>query len=416
MNKIAWLHSHFLRWAGATKFVYEVARRIHHFTPVDMIVERCSPQVRAMYDAAGMEVIEINSRSSTSMLYWSLLPLYLRRDIRRVTELKGRYSAFVTSMFPMNYVAWKAGAHPQLNHVFEPFAFFHDEDMIRDFPFLKRPLLRLLAASYKRLDVQGVRASAAVTTLNEGKARWIRKIYGREPELTFLGVDTEPFSPKSNGLRSRYAGRKVVIHSTDFTPLKRTPEAVDAIDRIRHAVPAVKLLITCSFADPRGVKMLEREIRARRLGDHVEFVGFVPHDQLPDYYSLADVFLYTGIGRGAGATSLFVLECMACGTPGVRTNFTGDEIEHGVSGFLYDPDDRRSLDRHLLELLRQDALRERFGQAARRRVVERYSWDATAERLRKTLLSLGGTSARSRGRHGRHRASNSLDRACIDKD
>ncbi len=391
MTRIAWLHSHFLRWAGATKFVYEVARRTHRFAPVDMIVERCSPQIRAMYDAEGMEVIEINSRSSTSMLYWSFFPLYLWRDIRRVAELKGRYSAFVTSMFPMNYVAWKAGAHPYLNHVSEPFAFFHDEDMIRGFPPLKRPFLRLLAACCRRLDVQGVGASTAVTTVNEGKARWIRQIYGREAELTFQGVDTELFSPKSNSLRSRYAGRKVVIHSTDFTPLKRTPEAVDAIDRIRDAVPAVKLLITCSFADPRGVKMLAKEIKARHLDDHVEFVGFVPHDQLPHYYSLADVFLYTGIGRGASATSLFVLECMACGTPGVRTNFTNDEIEHGVSGFLYEPDDRPSLHRYLLELLTQDALRERFGRAAHRRVLEKYSWDATADRLRKTLLSLGGT-------------------------
>lgn len=393
MKRIAWLHSHFLRWAGATKFVYEVARRIHRLTPVDMIVERCSPQVRAMYEAVGMEVIEINGRSSTSMLYWSLFPFYLRRDIRRVAALKDRYSVFVSSMFPMNYVAWRAGAEPHLNHVFEPFAFFHDEDMIRGFPPLKRPLLRFLAASCKRLDVRGVRAATAVTTLNEGKARWIREVYGREPGLTFYGVDTEIFSPKTNGLRSRYTGRKVAIHSTDFTALKRTSEAVDAIDRIRGAVPSVKLLITCSFADPRGVKTLERHIRARRLEGHVEFVGFVPHDELPHYYSLADVFLYTGIGRGASATSLFVLECMACGTPGIRTNSTHDEVEHGVNGFLYEPDDRSSLDRYLVELLTQDALRERFGQAARRRVIEEYRWDTIAERVRRTLLSLGGAAA-----------------------
>lgn len=64
---VAWLHSHFLQWAGGTRFVYEVARRVNRVRPVDMVVERCSPAVRAMYEAEGMRVIEIAARSSTSM-------------------------------------------------------------------------------------------------------------------------------------------------------------------------------------------------------------------------------------------------------------------------------------------------------------------------------------------------------------
>jgi len=381
----AWLHSHFLQWAGGTRFVYEVARRVHRRRPLDMIVERCAPAVRAMYDAEGMRVIEIADRSSTSMRYWAAFPLYLRRDARRLRGLAGDYSAFVSSMFPMNYLASISGVAHHLTYVMEPFAFFHDADMIAGFPPFRRLLLRLLASCYRRLDVRGVQDAGAIMTINDGTAAWVRSIYGRDSTTSLLGVDATVFAPradaKSEALRRRYAGRKLVIHSTDFTPLKRTAAAIDAIASIREDVPAVKLLVTCSVENPAAIAALRQRVREHGLGDHVEFVGHLSHEDLPCYYALADVSLYTGIGRGASAASLFVLECMACGTPGVRTRFTEEEVEHGVSGFLFDPEDTAAL-RHLLtRILTDDGLRASFSHAARARILARYSWDAVAGRV-----------------------------------
>lgn len=394
--KIAWLHSHFLLSLGATKFVYEVVRRLAHGATVDVFVERCSPDARALYRAAGVEVREINTASSTSAWYWLAFPAYRSRNIRALRSLAGRYDVFVSSFFPMNDAARAAHLRPHLAYLFEPFAFFHDRDMIRGFPAFKRAGCALAAALYKRLDLEAVRAADAVMTINRGTARAVSDLYGRDARESLLGVDGKAFSPRtSTELEARWRGRKIVLHSTDFTPLKRTQDALEAIARIRARVPAVKLLITQSLADRRQEAALAREIARLGLQNHAERLGVIPERELASYLSRADVCLYTGIGQGAGAASLFVLECMACGVPAVRTRFTDEEVEDGVSGFLYDPEDRGGLDARLTELLTREELRRRFGKAARQRILDVYRWDAVARRIFTEIQSLA---PRARGR------------------
>jgi glycosyltransferase involved in cell wall biosynthesis len=288
-------------------------------------------------------------------------------------------------MFPMNHLASTCRVAPHLAYVMEPFAFFHDVDMIAGFPPIRRILLSLLASSYRHLDVRGVRDADAVMTINDGTVAWVRTVYDRESTTSLLGVDSTMFAPRDDAtmgaLRARYAGRRLVIHSTDFTPLKRTGAAIDAIASIRRDVPTVTLLVTSSVEDAAALAALRRRVTERGLTDHVEFLGHLAHETLPYYYALADVSLYTGIGRGASAASLFVLECMACGTPGVRTRFTEEEVEHGVSGFLFDPDDTEGLRRHLTRVLTDDGLRAAFSRAARARILGRFTWAAVADRL-----------------------------------
>ncbi|MCM8774750.1 MAG: glycosyltransferase family 4 protein [Candidatus Omnitrophica bacterium] len=386
IKRIAWLHSHFLLWAGGTKFVYEVSRRMHQKIPVDMIVERCSPEMNERYRREGMSVIEINNRSSTSHWYWLFFPFYLEKDIRRLQELKSRYSFFITSMFPMNYVVYRATAYPYMSYVMEPFAFFHDRDMIHGFPMFDRILLSVLAQCYKNLDIEGVQKATVVMTINRGTADWAREIYCRDAIPSYLGVDTDFFAPKPNpALIRKYEGKKIIIHSTDFTPLKKTWDAVQIIEVIKNKIPNLKLLITWSFENARELARLKRYVQDHDLNDHIEFVGHVSHNDLPYYYSLADVSLYTGIGRGASAASLFVLECMACGTPGVRTDFTADEIVHELTGFLYRAGDTRSLEKYLTELLTNDPLRKKFGEEARKQVLLRYNWDRVVDRILEIL-------------------------------
>ena len=174
--RVAWLHPHLLLWTGGTKFILEVARRIHRSIPVDMIVERCAPDIRELFEREGMRVLEINALSSTSKAYWALFPAFLARDTWALRKKRGEYSAFISSMFPMANAAKLAGAGPVLSYVFEPFAFFHDQDMIAGFPRVERQLLRGLAACYRGLDVAGIRGSDRVLTVNAVTAGWVRKV------------------------------------------------------------------------------------------------------------------------------------------------------------------------------------------------------------------------------------------------
>ena len=78
---------------------------------------------------------------------------------------------------------------------------------------------------------------------------------------------------------------------------------------------------------------------------------------------------------------LVVLESMATGRPAVVTNISGsqDLVLDGETGFVVEPRDEEGLARALLELLQDEAKRERFGETAARRADD-YSWDRISRR------------------------------------
>ncbi len=77
-----------------------------------------------------------------------------------------------------------------------------------------------------------------------------------------------------------------------------------------------------------------------------------------------------------------LLEAMACGLPCVATRVSGSEdiIQHGVNGLLVEPEDEEVLAEALLSLLRNPALAQKYGRAARATVEEHYSLERVTER------------------------------------
>jgi L-malate glycosyltransferase len=110
---------------------------------------------------------------------------------------------------------------------------------------------------------------------------------------------------------------------------------------------------------------------ARQLGvaDDVHFLG--EQDALVPLLSAADVFLLPSTQESFG---LAALEAMACGVPVVASRVGGvpEVVEHGVSGFLHPPDDLDGMAQSVRELLTDDELRRRVGDAAARAAHGRF--------------------------------------------
>jgi N-acetyl-alpha-D-glucosaminyl L-malate synthase BshA len=161
------------------------------------------------------------------------------------------------------------------------------------------------------------------------------------------------------------AHQKLLIHVSNFRPVKRTKEVVQIFARVHREVPARLLMVG------DGPDLVDCVALARSLGvsDDVQFLG--EQDQVVPLLSAAHVFLLPSSQESFG---LAALEAMACEVPTVASRIGGlpELVEDGVSGFLHDPNDVEGMARSAVLLLTDEALHRRVAEAARGRAKDRF--------------------------------------------
>ena len=376
--KIAWLHTHFLLNTGGTRYVHEVVSRLKKDFDITIFVEKSNSDWKDKFRSDGIEVVELLPISSNSPIYWLFFPFWLKSSLEKIRERTHGFDIVVTSMFPMNWISTQLGK-PTVQICFEPFAFFHDPMFVASFPKPKQLFIRLMTKLYKSVDVRGSQTSERLLSLNAGVGEWVQKLYGRTPSgQTAIGVNIALFKPTPDAdLQAKYSGNKVILHGTDYTAIKGTDFLIRMLPDVVKKHPRVKVIITESVSDSAAKDKLIALARQLGVLSHLDFVGSLPYTDLPKYYTLADIYVFTGHpeSRGATSASLSVLEPLACGTPVVRGIGTNDEVIEGKSGYIIDPRDPDSSARAINRLLGNPSLGKRFGRWGRQYVLENYTWD-----------------------------------------
>ena len=133
-------------------------------------------------------------------------------------------------------------------------------------------------------------------------------------------------------------------------------------------MPARLLLV----GDGPDLPLAVRTARERGMSHLIHAVG--AQEEVQPLLSVSDVFLLPSKEESFG---LAALEAMACGVPvvGARVGGVPEVIEHGVSGFLHDADAVDEMAASTLLLLRDPALHAVMADAARRRVLDKFSAD-----------------------------------------
>jgi N-acetyl-alpha-D-glucosaminyl L-malate synthase BshA len=170
-------------------------------------------------------------------------------------------------------------------------------------------------------------------------------------------------------LRERYAGAdgstRIVMHLSNFRPVKRIDSVVEVFARIAARVPSVLLLA----GDGPEIATARRVARQLGVFDRVQLLG--AQENVVPLLSIADLFLLPSEQESFG---LAALEAMACGVPVVASNAGGlpEVIEPGVTGFLHPVGDVEAMAASGVRLLTDAALHQRIADAAVRLVRERF--------------------------------------------
>ncbi len=215
--------------------------------------------------------------------------------------------------------------------------------------------------------------SDAVTAISEYLAAETNKIFGlSNVEVIPNFINAEDYRRRDHPeLRARLApeGEKIILHVSNFRPVKRIADCVHALAEIRRRRSDLPVrLIMCGDGPER--ERTEGLAVYYGLSDRVHFAGQVPN--IADYLSVADLILVPSEMESFG---LAALEAMACEVPVIATNVGGlpEVVIDGVNGYLVELGDTQSMAERSVELLLDEEKRLKMGSCGRAWAVERFN-------------------------------------------
>lgn len=229
-----------------------------------------------------------------------------------------------------------------------------------------------LDRAYLPITRFGINESDGVTAISDYLRQQTRENLGIEREIevirNFVNCDFYNRDPKLVAhQRPQYADpeEKLLVHLSNFRPVKRATDVVAAFARVSQKVPARLLMIG------DGPERSAAEFLAKRLGvaDRTDFLG--KQENVNELLALADLMLMPSEMESFG---LAALEAMACRVPAIATNVGGvpELIEHGVNGLLYEVGDVEGMAAGAIELLSDEPMLQAMSQAARRTAQDHF--------------------------------------------
>jgi len=184
----------------------------------------------------------------------------------------------------------------------------------------------------------------------------------------FVNADLYMRDAKATEQRLEYAepNEKVLVHLSNFRPVKRLTDVIEIFDLVQQQVPSKLLLIG------DGPDRSQAEWLAVQKGLHEKVLFLGKQDRVREKLALADIMLLPSDLESFG---LAALEAMACEVVPITTRVGGlpEVVDHGKTGFLSQVGDVKDMAGHAIDLLKDPELLRTMGLAARDVALTRFS-------------------------------------------
>lgn len=225
-----------------------------------------------------------------------------------------------------------------------------------------------------------------VTSYDYASQSFIRKYVngGGKVAETPNGVDVGRFNPGVEHLMLKrkfgITDKKVVLFVGGLDKphfFKGVEYLIESVAKI-HDESLVLIIVGDGDLKDRYKSVAERE----NVSDRVIFAGKVPDQELPGYYSAADLVVLPSFTMGE-AFGMVLVEAMATGKPVIASNLPGIRtvVNEGRNGFLVQPKDVDSLAAKIQYLIQNKNVSREFGVDGRKKAEEKYSWDKIAKKV-----------------------------------
>ncbi|MCM3692823.1 N-acetyl-alpha-D-glucosaminyl L-malate synthase BshA [Neobacillus niacini] len=205
----------------------------------------------------------------------------------------------------------------------------------------------------------GIEKSDVVTAVSTSLIEQTKELIqpDKQIETVYNFIDERIYQKRdSNHLKKEFGikeNEKVVIHVSNFRPVKRVQDVVKTFAKISAAMPAKLLLV----GDGPEMTPVCRLVKKLGLTNKVHLLG--KQENLDELYSISDIKLLLSEKESFG---LVALEAMACGVPCIGTNVGGlpEVIQHGKTGYICELGDIDDISKKAIMLISNQQMHEQF--------------------------------------------------------
>lgn len=313
------------------------------------------------YLAGNISIIpKKNTRNGVvnTLLYSVMLPLIHRKILKDVEVLKtnqmwGAWSAVLTKLIFRNKLVVRTGFMLSINFK-------------RQNPNSRRIWLM------KLVELVAYKVADAIITSSQSNYVYVKEKYKPRGMHVVIPnyVDTEVFKPMAT------ANKGSICFVGSFKPAKNLFALFEALTGLPYVLTIIgsgkQEVQLKQFADENGIT--------------VNFLGNIPNHELPEIINQHELFILPSLYENMPKA---LLEAMSCGMPVIGTNVKGinEVIEHGKNGILCDTDSD-SIRAAIVTLMKDEELKQRLAENARKTIVEGYSLSKIATKELKLMEAL----------------------------
>ncbi|HAW53055.1 MAG TPA: glycosyltransferase family 4 protein [Flavobacteriales bacterium] len=211
------------------------------------------------------------------------------------------------------------------------------------------------------------------------------KYTNKKIEITPFGIDVEKFRPRK--VESVFKPTDFVIGTVkSLERIYGIDVLISAFGKLKSSFPGetIKLLV---IGDGSQRKVLEKQVKDSGLADDVVFQGAMSQDEVPKYLNMLHIFVALSRSESFGVS---VLEASACEKPVIVSRVGGlpEVVDEGISGLIVESENVDEAYNALLTLKNDGELRNKMGQAGRRKVLNSFNFSSNVELMIKIYKNL----------------------------
>jgi len=254
---------------------------------------------------------------------------------------------------------------------------------------------------FKPLLTYGIKNATVVQTISTFLAEWVKRMGFTGPlEVVPNAVDTKHFM-KEYSSEELFALKQKLGKSPEDTYLITTSRLVhkngidNVIQSLKNLPTDIEFLVLGSGPERTNLVALSQELG---VADRVKFLGHVPHDELPKYLKISDIFIRPSRSEGFGNS---FVEAMAAELPVITTqeggiaDFLFDEKrnpEKPTTGWAVDAESPEQISEAVRDIASNPEKVKKVIVNAKNMAIEKYDWNLIAKDMReKVFNNLFGT-------------------------